>query len=166
MTGSAKREERKKEKTGARGSRKSKTRMRGAKHDQTRANPTYAPTTMSSIKGLPQSQSSFDGAPLRVAIVHARWNKTVIDALVAGAVKKLKAHGVKDHNIVVQTVPGSFELPLACQRYADLPVASSSSVINQRENHARVVPTESSRDLMSRPARPRRISSAASAGCP
>ncbi|ETW86149.1 hypothetical protein HETIRDRAFT_60144 [Heterobasidion irregulare TC 32-1] len=71
---------------------------------------------MSSIKGLPQSQSSFDGAPLRVAIVHARWNKSVIDALVAGAVKKLKAHGVKDHNIVVQTVPGSFELPLACQR--------------------------------------------------
>ncbi|THH17120.1 hypothetical protein EW146_g3627 [Bondarzewia mesenterica] len=71
---------------------------------------------MSSIKGLPQSETSFDGSTLRVAIVHARWNKSVIDALVAGAVAKLKEHGVKDRNILIQSVPGSFELPIACQR--------------------------------------------------
>jgi len=72
---------------------------------------------MSSLKGLTPSPLPFVGAPLRIAIVHARWNKPVIDALVAGAVAKLKQHGVKDHNIAIQSVPGSFELPLACQRY-------------------------------------------------
>ncbi|KAI0273440.1 dimethylribityllumazine synthase [Gloeopeniophorella convolvens] len=68
------------------------------------------------VKNFPQFSEKFDGAPLRIAIVHARWNKSIIDALVAGAVRKLKEAGVKEHNIVLQSVPGSFELPLACQR--------------------------------------------------
>lgn len=72
---------------------------------------------MSTIKGLVASTESFDGTPLRIAIVHARWNKLVIDALVAGAVAKLKACGVKEGNIIIQSVPGSFELPLACSKY-------------------------------------------------
>ncbi|KAJ7685614.1 6,7-dimethyl-8-ribityllumazine synthase [Mycena polygramma] len=68
------------------------------------------------IKGLSESPVQYDGSTLRVAIVHARWNAKVIDALVAGAVAKLKERGVKDSNIIVQSVPGSFELPLACSR--------------------------------------------------
>ena len=67
------------------------------------------------IKGLEKAKT-MDGSSLRVAIVHARWNREVIDALVAGAVATLKTHGVKESNIVVQTVPGSFELPFAVQR--------------------------------------------------
>ena len=71
-----------------------------------------------SIKGPAPPPTKLDGAPLRVAIIHSRWNKTVIDALVAGTIAKLKATGVKDSNIVVQSVPGSFELPLACSKCA------------------------------------------------
>jgi len=69
---------------------------------------------MSTIKG--PAPAKFDGSSLRIAIVHARWNSAVIDALVAGAVSKLKESGVKESNIVVQSVPGSFELPLACSK--------------------------------------------------
>lgn len=69
------------------------------------------------IKGPSLTEAQFDGSPLRIAIVHARWNKTVIDALVAGAVAKLKERGVKESNIVIQSVPGSFELPLACAKW-------------------------------------------------
>ncbi|KAI0707769.1 dimethylribityllumazine synthase [Earliella scabrosa] len=69
-----------------------------------------------SIKGPAPPPTKLDGSPLRVAIVHSRWNKSVIDALVAGTIAKLKATGVKDSNIVVQSVPGSFELPLACSK--------------------------------------------------
>jgi 6,7-dimethyl-8-ribityllumazine synthase len=69
---------------------------------------------MSTIKG--PAPAKYDGASLRIAIVHARWNSTVIDALVAGAISKLKESGVKESNIVVQSVPGSFELPLACAK--------------------------------------------------
>lgn len=62
------------------------------------------------------SEEVYDGSQLRVAIVHARWNKPIIDALVNGAVNKLTEKGVKQSNIVVQSVPGSFELPLACSK--------------------------------------------------
>ncbi|GLB34756.1 putative catalyzes the formation of 6,7-dimethyl-8- ribityllumazine by condensation of 5-amino-6-(D- ribitylamino)uracil with 3,4-dihydroxy-2-butanone 4-phosphate [Lyophyllum shimeji] len=71
---------------------------------------------MSTIKGISQPAVQHDGSELRVAIIHARWNKTVIDALVAGAIVKLKERGVKENNIVVESVPGSFELPLACSK--------------------------------------------------
>ncbi|KAE9397383.1 6,7-dimetjyl-8-ribityllumazine synthase [Gymnopus androsaceus JB14] len=70
---------------------------------------------MSDIKG-PSPDAKFDGSSLRIAIVHARWNKVIIDALVTGALTKLKEAGVKESNIVVESVPGSFELPLACSR--------------------------------------------------
>jgi hypothetical protein len=70
----------------------------------------------STVKGVDKSATKIDGSSLRVAIVHARWNKSVIDALLAGAIAKLKESGVKESNIVVESVPGSFELPLACQR--------------------------------------------------
>lgn len=56
------------------------------------------------------------GSGLRVAIVHARWNTTIIDQLVSGAKKTLLAAGVTEDNITIQTVPGSYELPLGVQR--------------------------------------------------
>ncbi|KAL2269885.1 hypothetical protein VTJ83DRAFT_2069 [Remersonia thermophila] len=69
-----------------------------------------------------------DGSNLRIGIVHARWNDTIIDPLLAGAKAKLLECGVKESNIVVQTVPGSWELPIAVQRlYAASQVQSSSS---------------------------------------
>jgi ribosomal protein L27 len=69
------------------------------------------------IKGLTSTAVKYDGSPLRIAIVHARWNSIVIDALVEGTLKKLKEFGVQDSNIVIQSVPGSYELPLACSRF-------------------------------------------------
>lgn len=58
----------------------------------------------------------YSGSGLRVGIVHARWNSKIIDSLLDGAKKSLAAAGVKDENIVIQTVPGSYELPFAVQR--------------------------------------------------
>lgn len=68
------------------------------------------------IKGLVPSDIQYDGSNLRVCIIHARWNKEIIDSLVAGTVSKLKERGVKESNIVLQSVPGSYELPLAAQK--------------------------------------------------
>lgn len=59
-----------------------------------------------------------DGSALRIGIVHARWNDTIIEPLLAGAKAKLKECGVKESNVVVQTVPGAWELPMAVQRCA------------------------------------------------
>lgn len=56
------------------------------------------------------------GSGLRIGIVHARWNTPIISALLDGTIKTLKANGVKEENIVVQSVPGSYELPFAAQK--------------------------------------------------
>jgi 6,7-dimethyl-8-ribityllumazine synthase len=58
-----------------------------------------------------------DGRGLRIGIVRARWNETIIEPLLAGTKAKLLACGVPEANIVVQSVPGSWELPIAVQRY-------------------------------------------------
>jgi 6,7-dimethyl-8-ribityllumazine synthase len=57
------------------------------------------------------------GSGLRIGIVHARWNTKIIDALLDGTKKALKDAGVKDENVVVQSVPGSYELPYAVKQY-------------------------------------------------
>ncbi len=58
-----------------------------------------------------------NGSGLRIGIVHARWNDSIIEPLVAGAKAKLLECGVQESNIVVQSVPGAWELPIAVQRY-------------------------------------------------
>ncbi|WOO83515.1 6,7-dimethyl-8-ribityllumazine synthase [Vanrija pseudolonga] len=68
------------------------------------------------IKGLPAPPTKYDGSALRIGIVHARWNDVVIKSLVAGTVNKLKEQGVKEENIVIKSVPGSYELPFATQK--------------------------------------------------
>ncbi|KAI1143367.1 6,7-dimethyl-8-ribityllumazine synthase [Hypoxylon sp. FL0543] len=79
-----------------------------------------------SLKGpTPQEH---DGSGLRIGIVHARWNSTIIEPLVKGTKDKLLSLGVKESNIVVQSVPGSWELPIAVQRmYAASQIQQSSS---------------------------------------
>lgn len=78
------------------------------------------------VKSHPRFSKKLEGSNLRIAIVHARWNKAVIDTLIDGAVRKIKESGVLDHNIVIQSVPGSYELPLACQRCASYPINHAS----------------------------------------
>ncbi|RKU42792.1 hypothetical protein DL546_003579 [Coniochaeta pulveracea] len=69
-----------------------------------------------------------DGSGLRIGIVHARWNDTIIQPLLEGTKAKLREAGVKDSNIVVTSVPGSWELPIAVQRlYAASQVQSSGT---------------------------------------
>src|SRR4051794_16549655 len=54
----------------------------------------------------------------RFAVVAARFNSAIVDALLAGALDGLKRHGVGDDAIDVARVPGSFEVPLVAQRMA------------------------------------------------
>lgn len=70
---------------------------------------------MASLKG-PGAPLQHDGSALRIGIIHARWNTSIIEPLLEGTKSKLLAAGVKESNIVVQSVPGSWELPIAVQR--------------------------------------------------
>ncbi|KAH7391897.1 6,7-dimethyl-8-ribityllumazine synthase-like protein [Pyrenochaeta sp. MPI-SDFR-AT-0127] len=82
---------------------------------------------MATLKG-PGAPKSYDGSGLRIGIVHARWNTTLINALLDGTKRALAQAGVKDDNIVIQSVPGSYELPYAVkQLYSASQVQSSST---------------------------------------
>ncbi|QLL33117.1 hypothetical protein HG536_0E00270 [Torulaspora globosa] len=72
------------------------------------------------VKGLGKVDKQYDGSKLRVGIIHARWNREIIDALVKGAIDRMLSMGVKEENIVVETVPGSFELPWGCRRFVEI----------------------------------------------
>jgi len=84
---------------------------------------------MAALKG-PGAAETHDGSKLRIGIIHARWNTTIIQALVEGTKKSLKAQGVKEENIVVESVPGAYELPLSVQRfYAASQVQGATSAV-------------------------------------
>lgn len=55
----------------------------------------------------------------RYAIVVSRFNRSVTEALVEGAVDTLVRHGVDPEAIDVVSVPGAFEIPFAARRLVD-----------------------------------------------
>ncbi len=61
--------------------------------------------------------------PMKFGIVVSEWNDKITGALLEGAVNTLKKHGAKEGNILVKTVPGSFELTYGANQmleYCDL----------------------------------------------
>ena len=58
-----------------------------------------------------------NGQGLRVAVVVARFNEFVTKRLLEGAVETLARHGVRDDDITLAWVPGSFELPVAAKSF-------------------------------------------------
>ena len=55
----------------------------------------------------------------RFAIVAARFNAVIVDALVAGALDAFRRHGVADDAVDLVRVPGSFEIPVVARRLAE-----------------------------------------------
>ncbi len=55
---------------------------------------------------------------MRFGIVVSEWNGEVTEALLKGAVQTLKKAGCAEHNILIKYVPGTFELPLGAQFFA------------------------------------------------
>ncbi len=64
-------------------------------------------------------QRLLDGRGRRFAIIAARYNQSVVDPMIAGAMDVLKKHHVDVERVPVIRVPGSFELPLVAKRYAE-----------------------------------------------
>lgn len=64
-------------------------------------------------------QGGADGEGLRVAIVVATFNEFITSKLLGGARAALSRHGVRDGDVSVASVPGSFELPLVAKKMAE-----------------------------------------------
>jgi 6,7-dimethyl-8-ribityllumazine synthase len=55
---------------------------------------------------------------LRFALIAARFNDFVVDALVRGALDVLRRHGVNDKQIDIVRVPGAFDMPIVARKLA------------------------------------------------
>lgn len=64
-------------------------------------------------------EGDFSPPPGRFAIVVARFNAMVTEALLAGCLDSLRRHGVDDSRVDVAWVPGSFEIPLIARELAE-----------------------------------------------
>ena len=91
-------------------------------------------------------------AAARYAILAARWNPRITDALVAGARKAFADHGVAEADLDVVRVPGAWELPVAASRligrgtYAG--VVALGCVVRGDTRHYEHVADECARGLM------------------
>ncbi|MCD6200210.1 MAG: 6,7-dimethyl-8-ribityllumazine synthase [Bacteroidales bacterium] len=78
---------------------------------------------MTSVKK--KNLSDFDdtaipsGEGMKIGIVVSEWNNTITDVLAEGAVKTLRNDGVRKEDILMEHVPGSFELTLGAQWMAE-----------------------------------------------
>ncbi|MDE2860397.1 MAG: 6,7-dimethyl-8-ribityllumazine synthase [Chloroflexota bacterium] len=59
-----------------------------------------------------------DAQGLRIGVVAARFNRFVTSRLVEGACEALLTHGLREDDLTVCWVPGSFEVPLAAAEMA------------------------------------------------
>lgn len=64
------------------------------------------------------SQQLSSAADMKFGIVVSEWNHDITEALLKGAVKTLRTAGCAEHNIIIKYVPGTFELPLGAQFFA------------------------------------------------
>ena len=90
---------------------------------------------------------------LRVGIVLSRFNPEIGELLLQGASRALKESGVDDKAVVVVTVPGALESPLALQRMAQSgdydALVALGAVIRGETYHFEIVANESAAGLSS-----------------
>lgn len=62
-------------------------------------------------------EGTLDAKGIRIAIACARFNEFFVSKLLDGAVDAIVRHGGKTEDIDVAWVPGSYELPIAVQKF-------------------------------------------------
>ncbi|PKB59367.1 MAG: 6,7-dimethyl-8-ribityllumazine synthase [SAR202 cluster bacterium Casp-Chloro-G2] len=63
-------------------------------------------------------KANMNGQGLQIGVVVARFNEIITRKLLDSAVETLVRHGVRDEDITVSWVPGSFELPVVAKALA------------------------------------------------
>ncbi len=93
-----------------------------------------------------------NGTKLKVGIVVSKFNSDITENMLKGALETLKFNKVKITNIKVVRVPGSFEIPLVCQKLAQTKkydtLIALGCVIKGETDHYRYIAGEASRGIM------------------
>ena len=90
---------------------------------------------------------NFDGAGKKVGVVLSRFNAPIGDKLLNGAQRALREQGVEDASVLMVTVPGALETPLALQCLAQTgkfrALVALGAVIRGETYHFEIVANES-----------------------
>ena len=73
-----------------------------------------------SSQGIQTTEGTLGPNQGRYVLVVARWNSFVVEHLLEGALDTLRRHGISDDQMHIVRVPGAFEIPIACQKLAQL----------------------------------------------
>ena len=98
-----------------------------------------------------EMQGGTNGEGLRIAIVVANFNDFITARLLDGAKAALARSGVRDDDVTVVSVPGSFELPLVAKKLAESKrhdaVISLGAVIRGETDHYEHVAGEAAKGI-------------------
>jgi len=101
---------------------------------------------------MKELEIGLDGARLRIGIVRTRFNESFGLASLDSCVGRLRELGVAADDIIVVTVPGALEAPLALQKLAATEkydaLIALGAVIQGETYHFEVVANESAAGLM------------------
>lgn len=107
---------------------------------------------MAKYDSIEELEASQNGAGLRIGIVVARFNAEIGDGLLAACTAELGRRGVREDDIMIVTVPGALEVPLALQKLANTgkfdALIALGAVIRGETYHFEVVSNESSKGIM------------------
>jgi 6,7-dimethyl-8-ribityllumazine synthase len=96
-------------------------------------------------------EPDFDGTGLRIGIVMSRFNIDVCEGLLAGCCAELRKRSVSPENVLIVTVPGALEIPLAAQGMARSgkfdAICALGAVIRGETYHFEVVADQSAAGL-------------------
>ena len=73
---------------------------------------------MGRYEKIHELESDLNGAELRIGIVMSRYNIDASEGLLDSCTAELEKNGVPSTNILMITVPGALEIPLALQKMA------------------------------------------------
>jgi 6,7-dimethyl-8-ribityllumazine synthase len=97
-------------------------------------------------------ERNLDGAGLRIGIAMARFNQAAGEGLLSSCTATLSKQGVAKEDILIVTVPGALELPLALQKLANSTrfdaLIALGAVIRGETYHFEVVADQSAAGIM------------------
>jgi len=106
---------------------------------------------MARFDDIPELDIHLDGVGMRIGMVMSRFNGDVGEGLLSACSAELRRLGVASADMMIATVPGALELPLALQTMAESgrfdALIAIGSVIRGETYHFEIVSNESARGI-------------------
>ncbi len=107
---------------------------------------------MAKFDNIEEIERNIEGRDLAIGIVMSRFNIDVCEGLLSGCVASLLHHGVDASRMILVTVPGALEIPVALRKLAKSgkydALVALGAVIRGETYHFEVVSNESAGGVM------------------